>query len=304
MKFDNYKDIKKSEWQKIATDYGIKWDENSVVRYLVEKIAEKIGADDKIVSDNELKKKVIEVINANFEANVPVEKPKATKKTTKKETKKETKTTTKKVATPKEPVIAKVVADAETITAEIPAVPLSRLEQLRLECESYGIAWTDKHSEANLEQVLNGVKNAGIQPTKPIETIVTSNPTINTTQAFEINSANATDVANSVANMPTNNAAFNPLALLQIETPVNGGYKSTNAYLNTYSSIYLNAIRGHWRLLSVAEINEMINRDKQSFTYTINHHPQQLNKIEILLVQDSDKVRVPSNETEWIYING
>ena len=61
MKLDNYKNIKKTEWQVIANNFGIKYEENSVVRYLVEKIAEKIGVDDKIVSDNELKKYTVPV---------------------------------------------------------------------------------------------------------------------------------------------------------------------------------------------------------------------------------------------------
>jgi len=72
MKLDNYKNIKKSEWQQIAAQFGIKYEENSVVRYLVEKIAEKIGVDDKIVSDNELKKKVVDKINFDYEF-VPIE---------------------------------------------------------------------------------------------------------------------------------------------------------------------------------------------------------------------------------------
>ena len=96
MKLDNYKNIKKTEWQDIANKFGIKYEENSVVRYLVEKIAEKIGVDDKIVSDNELKKQVVEKINSDYDL-VPVEevKTEVKKKTTaKKESTK--KATTKK----------------------------------------------------------------------------------------------------------------------------------------------------------------------------------------------------------------
>ena len=63
MNLNNYKTINKTEWQELATKHGIEWNKNSVVRYLVEKIAEKIGVDDKIVSDDELKKQVIEKIN-------------------------------------------------------------------------------------------------------------------------------------------------------------------------------------------------------------------------------------------------
>ena len=80
MKLDNYKNIKKTEWQDIANKFGIKYEENSVVRYLVEKIAEKIGVDDKIVSDNELKKQVVEKINSDYDL-VPVEEVKTEVKT-------------------------------------------------------------------------------------------------------------------------------------------------------------------------------------------------------------------------------
>ena len=153
-------------------------------------------------------------------------------------------------------------------------VQLSRLEQLRLECEAYGIAWSEIHTEQNLEQVLNGVKSAGVQPMKEVATSITSaQPVINTNEAFEINSSNAVDVAQAVANAQITNPAFNPLA-----TPpppvVNGGHKNSNAYLDTYKNIYLNTIRGHWRTLSVAEINEMILRDTQTFKHQVNIHPQ------------------------------
>jgi hypothetical protein len=58
MVLDNYKNLKKTEWQELATKFGISYEQNNIVRYLVEKIAEKIGVDSKIESDNELKKQV------------------------------------------------------------------------------------------------------------------------------------------------------------------------------------------------------------------------------------------------------
>lgn len=54
----NYKNLKKADWQTLATKFNVEWTDESVVRYLVEKIAEKIGVDDKISSDNLLKKAV------------------------------------------------------------------------------------------------------------------------------------------------------------------------------------------------------------------------------------------------------
>jgi hypothetical protein len=305
MRLDNYKNIKKTEWQELANKFGIKYEDNSVVRYLVEKIAEKIGVDDKIVSDNELKKQVVDKINSDFEV-VPVEEVPVvkTKKTTTK------KATTKKVSKPKEPVIAKVETAKEEVISEapieeIPVAQLSRLEQLRLECEAYGIAWSEIHTEQNLEQVLNGVKSAGVQPIKEVATSISPiQPSINTNEAFEINSSNVVDVAQAVANAQITNPAFNPLA-----TPpppvVNGGYQNSNSYLDTYKNIYLNAIIGHWRTLSVAEINEMILRDTQTFKHQVNLNPQQNNKAEIILTDGSYSVRIPSDNTnEWLDING
>ena len=303
MKVNNYKTINKTEWQELATKHGIEWNKNSVVRYLVEKIAEKIGVDDKIVSDDELKKQVIEKIN--IESNTV--KMKEIAKTEKKEVAK--KEVAKKVVKAKSPASPKKEITKEVVV-ETPIVEkpqLTRLEELRLECESYGVAWAEGHSESNLEQVLNGVKGAGVQPISQVQTSITPvETTINTNEAFEINSSNASQVAQSVSNAPQGNPAFNPLlGLVASETPVNGGYGSSNSYLDTYRGIYLNAIRGHWRVLSVAEINEMILRDNQTFTHQINFNPQQQNKVEIILIQDTHKVRIPSdNQNEWLDING
>ena len=297
MNLNNYKTINKTEWQELATKHGIEWNKNSVVRYLVEKIAEKIGVDDKIVSDDELKKQVIEKIN--IESNTV--KMKEIAKTEKKEVAKKV-VKAKSPASPKKEITKEVVV--ETPIVEKPQ--LTRLEELRLECESYGVAWAEGHSESNLEQVLNGVKGAGVQPISQVQTSIIPVETINTNEAFEINSSNASLVAQSVSNAPQGNPAFNPLlGLLASETPVNGGYGSSNSYLDTYKGIYLNAIRGHWRVLSVAEINEMILRDNQTFTHQINFNPQQQNKVEIILIQDTYKVRIPSdNQNEWLDING
>jgi hypothetical protein len=275
MKLDNYKNIKKTEWQQIASQFGIKYEENSVVRYLVEKIAEQIGVDDKIVSDNELKKKVVDKINSDYEF-VPIEEENEN-----------------------------VDSKNEEVVDEISKVELSRLEQLRLECESYGVAWSEIHTEQNLEQVLNGVKSAGVQPIKDVEnSIKPVSQTINTNEAFEINSTNAVDVAQAVSNVQITNPAFNPLATPP--PPIkNGGYNNSNSYLDTYKNIYLNAIRGHWRVLSVEEINEMILRDTQTFKHHVNRHPQQQNKAEIILTEGNYSVRIPSdNANEWLEING
>ncbi len=299
MKLDNYKNIKKSEWQQIAAQFGIKYEENSVVRYLVEKIAEKIGVDDKIVSDNELKKKVVDKINFDYEF-VPIEEAIEDVDSEKEEIVEEVSELVEEVSK-----IESVDSEKEEVVEEIAMVELSRLEQLRLECESYGVAWSEIHTEQNLEQVLNGVKSAGVQPIKEVEnSIKTVSQNINTNEAFEINSSNAEEVAQAVSNAQMTNPAFNPLATPP--PPIkNGGYSSSNSYLDTYKNIYLNAIRGHFRTLSVTEINEMISRDVQTFKHQVNRHPQQQNKAEIILIDGNYSVRIPSDNTnEWLDING
>jgi hypothetical protein len=311
MKWDNYKSLKKADWQEIAKQFDIPFEDWSVVRYLVEKVAEKLGIDDKIVSDNELKKQVFDKLKSDYEL-VPLDDNSEIKDESDSESQEDLEKNNDVKTEESDEEIKKESDEEEFLTEKIEEeeekpVQLSRLEQLRLECESYGVAWSEIHTEQNLEQVLNGVKSAGVLPIKDVATATSdSNHVLNTNAEFEINSDNANEIQNSVINAPINNGfnpAFNPLSA-PTEPPVNGGYKSSNAYLNTYAGIYLNAIRNHFRLLTINEINEMINRDKQTFSHHINTNPQQSNKIEIFLVQGSDKVRIPAETNEWIDING
>ena len=323
MKLENYKNIKKSEWQEIATKFDILWTEDSVVRYLVEKIAEKIGVDDKIVNDNELKKQVVEKINIDFEI-IPVKNINSTKPK---------KNTNKKVVKSKTPVVKEKIRIVKEEEIIVPV--LSRLDELRLECETYGIAWAENHTEINLGQVLNGVKQAGILPNKKIteldfiqnnkKTEINSSSTEINSASFEINSSNVDEysqkvvdfepanpnvssnifleISKQVLNTQNSNPAFNPLATEQVF--FNGGYTNSNAYLDSYKNIYISAIKSHWRLLSFSEINDMILRDTQTFTHQINYNPKVANQIEIILCIDKSSVRIPSDDiNEWIEING
>ena len=326
MKLDNYETIKKSQWQEIATHFGVVYQEDNVVRYLVEKIAEKIGVDDKIESDRELKRKVVEKINSLTIIDVGINgddgvegvdgisdiglengsnlEPVAEESVTE-ESVTEQPVTEEPVA--EEPVAEEPVAEEpvveEPVAEELPQ--LTRMEQLRLECESYGVAWAENHTEANLEQVLNGVKSAGVQPIKDVPTF--SAPVekeLDVTQAFEITSENVDEVSSLIDVSKLNNPAYNPLAVEQ-KPIVNGGYNNSNTYLDIFKNMYLNAIKNHWRVLSYNEISEMILRDKQTFTFEINFHPSQSNKVEIILKQDNNSVRIPSSDTnDWLEING
>jgi hypothetical protein len=251
----NYKNLKKADWQTLATKFNVEWTDESVVRYLVEKIAEKIGVDDKISSDNLLKKEVCEKLLNNPDLMNQPTKEKVVK----------AKTTKTKVSKPK----------------ETKAPVLSRLEELRLECERYGVAWVDKHTEEGLEQLLTAIKSAGVTPIS--------------TDTFEISSDNVDSISSVTTIQQTESK--------KVETPTI--YTSNNGVLLNYRNIYLNAIRGHFRCLFAHEIEEMISRDNVPFTYAVKLNPQQRNKVEIILTMGTESVRVPSdNNNDWIEING
>lgn len=251
----NYKNLKKADWQTLATKFNVEWTDESVVRYLVEKIAEKIGVDDKISSDNLIKKEVCEKLLNNPDLLNQPTKEKVVK----------AKTTKTKVSKPK----------------ETKAPVLSRLEELRLECEKYGVAWVDKHTEEGLEQLLTAIKSAGVTPIS--------------TDTFEISSDNVDSISSVTTIQQTESN--------KVETPTI--YTSNNGVLLNYRNIYLNAIRGHFRCLFAHEIEEMISRDNVPFTYAVKLNPQQRNKVEIILTMGTESVRVPSdNNNDWIEING
>jgi hypothetical protein len=251
----NYKNLKKADWQTLATKFNVEWTDESVVRYLVEKIAEKIGVDDKISSDNLLKKEVCEKLLNNPDLMNQPTKEKVVK----------AKTTKTKVSKPQ----------------ETKAPVLSRLEELRLECERYGVAWVDKHTEEGLEQLLTAIKSAGVTPIS--------------TDTFEISSDNVDSISSVTTIQQTESN--------KVETPTI--YTSNNGVLLNYRNIYLNAIRGHFRCLFAHEIEEMISRDNVPFTFEVKLNPQQRNKVEIILTMGTESVRVPSdNNNDWIEING
>ena len=269
MESSNYKNLKKADWQKLATKFDIEWTDDSVVRYLVEKIAEKISVDDKISSDILLKKEVSEKLQNNpelipsSENLVPV----------KEKVEKIKKSRIVKTKVSKDIQIEKPI--------EIIQPTLSRLEELRLECEKYGVAWVDKHTEAGLEQLLNAIKSAGVTPI--------------TTNTFEISGDNA----NAISSVTTIQQSESN----KVDVPTI--YTSNNGVLLNYRNIYLNAIRNHFRCLFVHEIQEMISRDNVPFAFEVKLNPNQRNKAEIILSMGTESVRVPSDDNnDWIEING
>ena len=120
--------MKKVDWKNLAVHYGIGFDEQSTVRYFVEKIAEKIGVDDKIVNTNELKKEVIAKITESNSVN-PEESGEATK--------------------------SEGVAPVDTLTS------------LREEWDKLSIVWSEAHTIDDLTSIINTVKGSGVNIPSP-----------------------------------------------------------------------------------------------------------------------------------------
>ena len=275
---DNYKNLKKANWQELATKFAIEWTDDSVVRYLVEKIAEQIGVDDKIVSDNELKKQVCEKLISNPDLLNP---PKEEKPTTAK-----VKVTTAKVKV----TTAKVKKEIKKVEENI--VPaLSRLEELRKECEIYGVAWVEKHTEEGLEQLINAIKSAGVVPI--------------TNSTFEISADNVNSIEKATENVITQTNLTPTNVIPTNEPAIINSTVSSKTILESYRQIYVHAVKSHFRCLTYNEIEQMITRDVVPFIYKINRNKEQANKLEIILTIGKDTIRVPSDDVnDWLTING
>lgn len=253
----DYNTMLKADWQKLAGEHKIEFKAKSTVRYLVEKIAEKIGVDDKIVDDEDLKKAVCEKLNT------PAKKKTTTKKATAK------KTTAKKTSKPKK----------------------SKIETLREECDALGLGWGEKHTEADLEQLINAVKGAGISPSIELDV----------DKLDEIRDVNETpEPFNPVvenAGMQTFNDTQQPIA--------NDPTEVDESNLDIYRKSFTNTIRGHWRVMGLNEVQDLFNQANYPFKHEIKRHPHNSNQIEIILTSSGKSKRIPSdNEGDWITING
>lgn len=93
------KDIRKAQWQKIAKAHSIEYTEKNTVRYLVEKVAEKVGVNDDIVKLDDIKQQVYDKLESlEFDFKKNAYKAKSKKEGSKKKTSKDS---SKKKSTPK-----------------------------------------------------------------------------------------------------------------------------------------------------------------------------------------------------------
>ena len=130
----NYKTMKRADWLALAESMGIEHYPKSTIRYFAEKIAEKIGVDDKIVKTDELKKQVIE-----------------------------------KLASLKSENNSEGVSE-EVSTEE----KLEPIEELRQKCSELGIGWNELHTIDDLKAIISAVEGTAIpniatEPSKEVE---------------------------------------------------------------------------------------------------------------------------------------
>jgi hypothetical protein len=251
------KNMKKKDWQELAKSHGIEFTPKNEVRYLVEKIAEKIGINDDIVKLDHLKQAVYEKLNA------PVSE-------------------TKVEVTP---------------TIEEVAPTLSRIDELRAECTTLGLAYNEIHTENDLEQLLSAIRGT-VAP-------VTNAP-IETSTDFELKADNFEEVVSNAPNPSTINHGNVTNNIMENISPAPLVQNiSVNGELEKFRILFTQTIRSHFRLLTVNEINDMIKRDRYPFTHTIIVNPNQGNQVEIIFSSGNSSVRLPSEDrNDWISING
>tara|TARA_B110000503_G_C7063569_1_gene377754 strand:- start:29 stop:958 length:930 start_codon:yes stop_codon:yes gene_type:complete len=303
------KTMSKADWQKVAKKFKIEFTSKNTVRYLVEKIAELNGVDDKIVSLDELKKEVVNKLYSTTETKV------------KSKTKSKTKTVTAPKVEPKVEVDPEQYAkeekqhyqnecnrlgvqygtdqlasdlkqildyhcrqnsdagkyvefgnDKKEVSKEVSVSPT--LESLKKECEQVGLAYGSAHTVADLTNLLSAFKNAvGSAGLPPIQE---NTPNVHSSNAPEL----ITDPSYTIIN-PT---------------------KVDMAQLDIYSDSILSTISNHFRMLSISEVHEMLNGGEYPFRYEIENSPLGENQIAITLISGDNIKRVPAQN--WINING
>ena len=299
------KSMSKADWQKIAKKYEIVFTPKNTVRYLVEKVAELNGVDDKIVDLDELKGKVFDAITPKATKTVV----KKSKPVTKVKQVSETKSVDPEVYAEEEKqhyqgecaklgvqygvhqnandmkqildYHCKQNPNASYITfggdvKKVEEVEENQtLESLKLECDSLGLAYGSAHTVEDLTNLLSAfrvaVGSAGLQP-----------------------------IDEAMLNQGNSQA---PELITNPSTDVKPNPKTVDMKaLDIYSSSFLSTIANHFRLLSISEIHEMLNGGDYPFTYEVITNPASNTQVAITLTSGNLSKRVPNQN--WINING
>jgi hypothetical protein len=191
---------------------------------------------------------------------------------------------------------ANVQETAPAVTETV-ATPVSKLDELRAECTTLGLAYNEIHTENDLEQLLSAIRGT-VAP-------VTNAP-IETSTDFELKADNFEEVVSNAPNPSTiNHGNVTNNIMETISTAPLVQNISVNGELEKFRILFTQTIRSHFRLLTVHEINDMIKRDRYPFTHTIIVNPNQGNQVEIIFSSGNSSVRLPSEDrNDWISING
>lgn len=267
----DYKKMKRKDWLELAESFGIEHYPKSTIRYFVEKIAEKIGVDDKIVKTDDLKKAVADFLNSKEDEGTSEEVVVDEKSESVEEVNDSVNDTSESDENENSESSEEVVENEETADSndENSESNKSKLELLREKATSMGIAWSEVHKEIDLEMIIQSVEKHGKganyqEPFKPNEVIKKESDT---------------DKVNDI--------------------------KCSKANLIVYRDIINNTVKNHFRPLSLSEMNDLLNSPNFPFDFEINHNSENKNKIQITLKINEAKLLVPSdNKNEWIEIGG
>ncbi len=264
----NYKTMKKADWLALAESMGIEHYPKSTIRYFAEKIAEKIGVDDKIVKTDELKKQVIEKLASLKSENNS-------------EGISEEVSTEENIETkPAE----ENVFDSEEVSEEVSTEEkLEPIEELRQKCSELGIGWNELHTIDDLKAIISAVEGTAI-------------PNIATEPSKEV----------ELENLPTS-AQSDSEKEKDIKKAINSAKNSKFdvKQLQVYRDVINGGIRNHWRKMYSHEITELLSKANYPFEFVINKNPNNPLNIEILISMNGSKVRIPSDDKkQWIEIGG
>lgn len=361
MNSSEVKSLRKADWQKIAKANKVKFDDDNVVRYLVEKVAENIGVDDSTQKTSELKKQVcskLESMKFNFKTFTfsKKQKSKASKKKTKsKDSKKATKKEDKEALpneTPTENVDRKQfymnqgmkinatfnpdqtaddimqlvqfkakqdgvdfiphpddkanIQEAEK-EQEKEQEDLSSIEGLRKKCDELGLGYTEKHTVEDLTQLVSAMNGQAPIQNTPATTSGQNKPNPAARPVAQEQGAGIPAADPNGNSTPTPPVADETPSMLGANEDGQNEPKpivrTTKEDLAIYRDSLMGVIKGHFRLLTLNQIKDLINRGGYPFSYTIETNKDDAKQIAVTLEMKGVKLRMP-NKKDWINISG
>jgi hypothetical protein len=202
-----------------------------------------------------------------------------------------------------EPIVEETIVE-EPVVKEEPKVVYSELDNLRAECITYGVAYTEKHKVSDLTQLLGQIRGRVTATMTIEEALKQLNPAPSNEPAptmdannFELTLDNA-DVVKEIAPAQTNTSVSVKLETKKIAVPV----ATVKSNLEVYRGTFTQTIRGHFRPQTIQEINALFNHE-YPFTHEVKVNPKNELQVEIIFSMHGVDVRVPSDDNnDWIQI--